>query len=244
MHYAELIEHELRSRCGYIPVRTAALELYNIYEPRVFTATWRSDDIQHFIYLGSDFGAHKYFVGKFGTRSPRAEQFSIAALIKYGHRNYRLKERDPYIYCTMAFGFERFDFAEKHVKPRIFLPQAEPDFLTRFVVSVIEDKVFPVIRPITGLETYMNLLAADVEPCPWFAVNPLVRVAQIVALGCQLNVGKTELRRFMEPKDRLITRELALGSADPKSCDADPRSCVDSFLDQLITDWSRGVDKC
>jgi hypothetical protein len=238
MFQGGLIESELASRCGYLRVDSAATEHSDIHRPSLFKASWSSNEVEHFIYLGCDIKHHKYFVGKFGMRSPIAEKFSIESLVAHGHPNFglTLEERarwnDSECACALTYDFQRFDLAKKKIEPRIFLPNAEPVYMARFISVFIREKLVPVIERITSSEAFLRFLIEDLEPCPWFAAGPAIRAAQIVALGSKLGIEKDQIRRSLEPHERLIANNLAIKQSDP-------RSCVDWYVDRVAADWAK-----
>jgi hypothetical protein len=203
--------------------------------PAIYKASWSRDGVEHFIYLGTDIKQHRYLVGEFGFRAAAAQAFGIEAILNYGHRNLRLvRWRDPVnadIECSMMFSFSRFDLARKQIPPRIAVAGMEAQDMAAMVKTYIADRLLPVVSPIKTLESLLDILAKNLEPCPWFAVNRMMRAAQIVAIGRHLDLPRDEIRELLKPYDRLISIELPDQAADPQSC-------VSKYLDQLISDWT------
>jgi hypothetical protein len=238
MFQGELIESQLASRCGYLRVDSVVTEHSDIHRPSLFKASWSSNEVEHFIYLGSDIKHHKYLVGKFGMRSPIAEKFSIESMVAHGHPNFglTLEERarwnDSKCACALTYEFQRFDRARKKVEPRIFLPNAEPAYMASFISSFVSDQLLPVIQHITNSDAFLRFLIRDVEPCRWFCASPAIRAAQIVAVGSKLGADKYQIRHWLEPYERLITNNLCISLSDPKSC-------VDWYVDRVAADWTK-----
>jgi|ERR1700722_228136 hypothetical protein len=235
MFQSESVELELR-RCGYLHLDAPDAKFSDIYRRSVYRASWSSGEVEHFIYLGNDIKDHKYFVGKFGIRCPIVEKFSTDSLVTHGHANYGLF-RDRYgrdeASCALTYDFQRFNWARKKVEPRIFLPNADPVYMARFISAFVDDRLLPAIGHITSSEEFFAFLLEDTEPCRWFATNPAVRAAQVAALGSHLGVEDNLIRRSLEPYERPIAKNLFIARSD------DPKSCVDWYVHQLAADWAR-----
>jgi hypothetical protein len=230
-----LIESELASRCGYLRVGSPRTERFNIHRPSVYRASWSSNEVEHFIYLGSDIKYHTFFAGRFGIRSQLAEKFSIDSLIAHGHPNFRLfiDHYNDKTGCMLTYDFQRFNWAMKKVEPSVFLPDAKPAYIASFISAFVSDRLLPVVGHVTNSEAFFRFLIEDAEPCRWFATHPAVRAAQIVALGSNFGMEKDQIRRSLELYERLIAKNLYI----PRSDDA--KSCVDWYVDQLAADWAK-----
>jgi hypothetical protein len=216
---------------GYSRFETRIEEFADVHRPAVFRATWSSDEIDHFLYLGADIKRHKYFVGMFGFRSRLAEDFSIATLLKYGHPNYRFwferYARGREIGCLMNFGFDRFYLAEKRVEERIPLKIGVEE-LAQYITTLVDGRLFPIIREVTSPTKLFQTLVSDIEPCPWFATNCMARAAQIFAIGRHLDFPREVIREFLTPNYHLISRHMV---------EPDIKSSVVTFMDRLAADW-------
>jgi hypothetical protein len=102
-----------------------------------------------------------------------------------------------------------------------------------FISAFVNDRLLPAIGHITDSRAFLNFLVEDTEPCRWFAAHPAVRAAQVVALGSNLGVENDQIRRSLEPYERLIAKSLFIARSD------DPKSCVDWYVDQLAADWAK-----
>lgn len=198
----------------------------------LYKASWGSAAVEHFLYFGKD--SRQNFVARFGLRNRAAENFGIDSLMKYGHPNYRTAfgYRDPETACSISFDFARIDKFTMTSWPWIYLPEIEGSELAVFVADFIRKYIFPVIRHIIELKGLFDFLVADVEPCPWYASNQAIRVAHIVAVGCQLGIGKDEIRRLVTPHELAITKSF--GFKVPK---LEPKACVDRYVEDLFSDW-------
>lgn len=196
----------------------------------VYRASWSSDHVEHFIFLGKD--SRRYIVADFGLRNSIAEEFGIASIVKYGHPNFRvmLEHRDPSTACSMRFGFGRIDKFSGKLWPRIRIPEITGSELAAFVATFISQHVFPVTRHVTGLNSLLDFLIVDAEPHPWFAVNYAIKTAHIVAISSQLGLGRNEIRELLKPHEDAI--KLVPGGKI-----RDPKSYVDRYVDQLLLDW-------
>lgn len=192
----------------YAPVQTDVGEWADIHRPAVYRGTFSSSEVEHFLYLGSDINRHKYLVGKFGFRAHIAESFSLAALAKYGHPNFRvwLASHNSHIGCMMNFSLDRLSMATKRLNSRVPI-SAGIARRTEYIAAQLSD-LLPAIREITTLPRFLDILAADVEPWPWFATNPIVRAAQIVAVGCHLNISQQTIREMLVTYRPIICRNL------------------------------------
>jgi len=217
---------------GYSRIETSLIEWGDIHRPSVFKAEWGSPDVEHFLYLGTDIKHHKYFAGKFGLRSSTAETYSIAALLKYGHPNFRLwtSQLDREIGCTISFDLGRFDWALKQYA-RIAVAFGK-DELAEHITALVRDRLKPVVQDVTDLAGHLQLLVSDIEPHVWFATNPIIRAAQIVAIGCHLALSRPTIQDMLSPHHRLISTYLV----EPKF-----KSSVDVFVDRLIDDLTEGA---
>lgn len=198
----------------YNPVQVDVDELADIHRPAVYRGAFSSSDVEHFLYLGSDISRHKYLVGKFGLRAHVAESFSLAALSKYGHPNFRvwLASHNSRIGCMMSFSLERMSIVTKQLDLRVPI-SAGIERQTEYIAAQLHD-LLPAIREITTLPRFLDVLAEDVEPWPWLAVNPIVRAAQIVAVGCHLNVSQQTIRDMLETHRLIICKNLQVPDLD------------------------------
>jgi hypothetical protein len=212
---------------GYSRIETRQREWASIHFPAVYKATWTPTDVEHFIYLGADIQNHKYLVGKFGFRSDLAEEFSIASLLKYGHPNFRLwmDHHDRQIGCVINFDFYRLDQIDHRV-----LLATEANKLAQHVTELVRDRLLLVVREVTTLAKLLELLVSDVEPYPWFATNPIVRAAQIVAIGIHLGIPRRMILDMLRPYYQLISGNLV---------EPDMKTSVDSFFDHLAVDLAK-----
>ncbi|WP_027516484.1 hypothetical protein [Bradyrhizobium sp. WSM1417] len=207
----------------YTAVQVDVDEWADIHRPAVYRGTFGSSEVEHFLYLGSDINRHTYLLGKFGFRAPVAESFSLAALSKYGHPNFRvwLASQNNHIGCMMNFSLERVNIATKQLNSRVPV-SADIGRRTEYIANQLSD-LLPAIREITTLPRFLEVLAADTEPWPWFAANPIIRAAQIVAVGSHLKISPEALREMLMTYRPLICKNLQVPD-------------LDSFLFGLITD--------
>ena len=200
----------------------------------VYEASWSTQDVQHFIYFGED--SRQYLVGRFGLRNQPAEEFGIDSVIKYGHPNLALirHSRDPQTACSMNFEFDRINETSRASWPRIRITDMLGSELATFVAQFIKRHICPLTRHIIDLRSFLAFLVADREPTPWFASGPATRAAQLTAIAVRLEIGTNEIRELLRPHDRSI-------SVDVFEKRLDPKTCVDRYLDHLISDWSKMV---
>jgi hypothetical protein len=217
---------------GYSRIETNLIEWGDIHRPSVFKAEWGSPDVEHFLYLGTDIKRHKYLAGKFGLRSPTAEAYSIAGLLKYGHPNFKrwASQLDREIGCAISFGLDRFDLASRQYA-RIAVAVGK-DELAQHITALVRDRLRPVIQDVADPAGHLQLLASDIEPYVWIATNPIIRAAQIVAIGCQLALPRQMIQHMLSPHHHLIATNLV---------EPELKSSVDTFVDRLIDDLTHGA---
>lgn len=218
---------------GYSRIETRLIEWGDIHRPSVFKAEWGSPDVEHFLYLGTDIKRHKYLAGKFGLRSSTAEAYSIATLLKYGHPNFRLwtSQLDREIGCSISFDLGRFDLSLKQYA-RIPATVGK-DELAQHITALVRDRLKPVVQDVTDLAGHLQLLVSDIEPYVWFATNPIIRAAQIVAIGIHLALSRRTIQDMLSPHHRLISTYLV---------EPELKSSVDTFVDRLIDDLKQGAE--
>jgi len=66
-------------------------------------------------------------------------------------------------------------------------------------------------------------LVSDTEPCPWFATNAAIRIAQVIYLGRRLRKPLSQLEDIAATRSLSIRRDLGVDSAD-------------SFVDMVFRD--------
>ncbi|MCG2627878.1 hypothetical protein L6654_14690 [Bradyrhizobium sp. WYCCWR 13023] len=211
----------------YAPVHVDVDEWADMHRPAVYRGMFSTSEVEHFLYLGSDISRHKYLVGKFGFRAPLAESFSLAALSKYGHPNFRIwsASHNSHIGCLMSFGLERSSIATKQLDYSRVLISAGIAGRSEYIATRLCD-LLPAIKEVTTLPRLLGALAADTEPWPWFAAHPIARAAQIVAIGCHLKISPLAIREMLVPYGPLIGKNLQVPD-------------LDSFLSGLINDLER-----
>lgn len=206
----ELIDRSL-VLAEYAPELVEVEEWADIHRPFVYRAKFNSSEVEHFLYVGSDISRHKYLVGKFGFRAHKVESFSLAALSKYGHPNFRgwLESYNDRIGCIMSFSLERMSMATRQRVP-ISAGIAER---TEYIAGQLRD-LLPMIQKITTLPSLLDILAADIELCPWFAANPIARAAQIVAIGFHLKILPQTIREMLLIYRPIICKNLQVPDLD------------------------------
>jgi hypothetical protein len=217
---------------GYARIETRIGEWADIHRPFVFKAKWDSADVEHFLYFGADIKRRKYLVGRFGFRSRVAEDFSIESLLKYGHPNYKfwIERHDRQIGCTITFDLDRFNFAKGRIDHRT-LVATEDNKLAQHVTVLVRNRLLPIVQEVTTLAKFLQVLASDVEPYPWFTTNSIVRAAEIIAIGSHLGMPRRMIRDMLTPSYHLISMNLIEPSL---------KFSVDQFLDRLLADWAQG----
>lgn len=192
----------------YLPVKADTGELADVYRPSIYRAVFSSPEIEHFLYLGSDISRHKYLVGKFGFRAAVAERFSVAALAKYGHPNHQLwvAANQSRFRCVMSFDLDRASALTGRISFRVPVSGSLTE-LNEYVTFQLSS-LLPFIREITTLSQFLEILSSDSEPWPWFATNPILRAAQVVAVGRHLSVPEQKIREMLLPVSALICRNL------------------------------------
>src|SRR5690242_6920443 len=224
---AKLLETSL-ARLGYRRINATLRELADIHRPSIYKAKFPSDDVEHFLYVGGGIKRQKFLVAKFAFRSPVIEEFSVNALLKYGHPNYRLwiEHHNQQIGCLMKFGLARFDRAWQSWEST---PLASEEAV-RLVASIADEQLLPLIRDASTLPGLFRLLASDVEPCLWLVTPGIARASQVVALGQRLQIPREAIIGFLAPHHVRYSRDVP----DPQI-----RSSVDYFVDRLTEDWER-----
>src|SRR6185437_9956300 len=173
---------------------------YNRLSKYVYRASWSTAQVEHFIYFGTD--SRQYFITEFGLRNPEAEKFGIEAVVKYGHPNFRLwqRERDVATECSMRFNFAIFGNASHESWPRVRVPTLSGHDLAVLAVDFARKSVLPIIEIITDLEAYLAFLLMDRVPNQWLTTpNLMIRAAQIVAVSAQLSRSNSEIRELLRP---------------------------------------------
>lgn len=224
----ECIDASLAS-LGYSRVTTNVREWADVHHPSVYRATGHSDEVEHFLYVGGGIRRHQDAVAKFGFRSPVVEEFSINALLKYGHPNFGqwIAQHDRQIGCIMNFNLDCLHLPDK--QRCIPLPLASRE-LTHYVTTTASARLLPIVRDARSFTGLFRLLASDVEPCTWLVSHGIARAAQVVTLGRLLDVPREAIAGFLAPHHALYSRHVP---------DPDIRSSVDYFVDRLIEDWER-----
>ncbi|MBX3446185.1 MAG: hypothetical protein KF765_05485 [Parvibaculaceae bacterium] len=198
----------------------------------IYRASWSTPHVEHFLYFGQD--SRRYFMAQFGLRNPDAQQFGIAAMVKYGHPNFQLwaKELDVAVDCSMTFHFASLDKVSLTSFPRVRVPDIGGSELTNLVVDFIRGNLLPVIDAITDLESYLAFIVADRPPNPWLiSPNHMIRVAQVVALAAQLGRSGDEIRELLRPYDSQIEKRMRYIANDTVTG-------VDMYIDKLLADWT------
>ena len=98
-----------------------------------------------------------------------------------------------------------------------------------FNSSQPEHALVPAIGAITTIPSFLALLVANAEPCPWSSTNAAIRAAQIVALGGMCGLDFTETQASLE------SRELWIVNSVPKASVV--RSNPRAFIAKLREDW-------
>jgi hypothetical protein len=206
---------------------------YSRIRKYVYRALWSSADVEHFIYFLID--TKGYFWGSFGLRNQFAEKFGIDSYIKYGHPNRQLirKDRDSRIACTMGFEFGRIDSYTWRIWPMIHVEGKAGSELATSVVSFIRQYIFPIVRNILDLKTFLDFLLSDREPTIWMATSASARSAQIVAVANNLGISRDEILGFLRPFERMIAIDLVGMKVDPAQTF---HGHLDRYVDQLLSD--------
>ena len=181
--------------------------------------------------------------------NPAAERLVEVAMLKYSHENYQLTKGcvDEETGCSMQFVFGRVDEFSQKYWPRIHLPNVTGQELALFVAGFISQHLYPYIKDITDLQTYLALLTSDREPYPWLASNPKTRAA-IVAVSRQLDLSREQIRDFLRPYDRWITMDLV----EPDVIPILPWTNIWTIFFLIgqtcpllqMTDWHRACNRC
>jgi hypothetical protein len=104
--------------------------------------------------------------------------------------------------------------------------------LAMLLVSLVRQNLFPIVETITDLQTYYAFLLTDRDPNPWLtSSNPMIRVAQVVAVSAQLGRSNAEIRELLRPYDRMIEKRMRYIANDTVTG-------VDIYVDRLLSDWS------
>jgi hypothetical protein len=80
--------------------------------------------------------------------------------------------------------------------------------LATSVVSFIRQYIFPIVRNILDLKTFLGFLLSDREPTIWMATSASARSAQIVAVANNLGISRDEILGFLRPFERMIAIDL------------------------------------
>lgn len=209
---------------GYIrvgPPRTD--EFSNIRGAHCYRATWSNEEVEHFLYLGRDIKQRRYFVGQFGFRCDRVEDFANESRDKYGHPNYALVKgsEDRNTSCSMRFALFRPGSFDRPM-------WANDEAVQKHLDALVGTQLLPAVQDITSVSKLFDVLKLDLEPYRWFRTNPIVRIAYLVAIADRLGVSRVSVRDAFAPYDVFITRQLGhLGS----------EFTIDRLLDGLLADW-------
>jgi hypothetical protein len=221
---AKLLDASL-APLGYRRINANVRELADVHRPSIYKAEFPSDDVEHFLYVGGGIKRQEFLVAKFGFRSLIIEEFSVNALLKYGHPNYRhwIEHHNRQIGCLMNFDLGRLDHAWEPT------PLASEE-AAQLIASIADEQLLPLIRDASTLLGLFRLLASDVEPCSWLVTHGIARSSQIVALGQLLDIPREVITGALARHHDLYCRHVP---------DPEIRSSVDRFVDRLIEDWER-----
>jgi hypothetical protein len=188
----------------------------------VYRAQWSTVEVEHFLFMGT-YGSPKEFLTlDFGFRNPPALSFAMRETRKYGGPLYSLIKYDEKNDVGGAYSLG--SFAEWSLRGSLYLPDFSEDSLGLKLKLDVENKLFPVIRPLFSVMSLLEFLLVDAEPCPWYRTGAATRAAQIVHLARQVGWGEAEIRAALHPYEKAIVQSL------PKAPDPG------SFLDNVIRD--------
>jgi hypothetical protein len=192
----------------------------------IYKRLWSASEVEHFIYFSEHPKERGKIVGHFGIRNQRAEDFSVQAIRTYGGPLFSAMWYDRERSCAMRFSLGR---PGNDPLWAIRVSTTLEFDLTACIKSTVEDGLLPAIGAITTIPSFLSLLVANAEPCPWSSTNAAIRAAQIVALGGMCGLDFTETQASLE------SRELWVANSVPKASVV--RSNPRAFIAKLREDW-------
>jgi hypothetical protein len=177
---------------------------YRKQEPLVFRLEQNFREVEHFLYFlvrpEKDLVA-----ARFGFRVPDAERFSVAMFSRYARDDFSSDKMLSQHSCSMRYSFGRF---YSMLRPGYWSLNNEDDWVAP-ILADIETYLIPFASRLSERKDMFELLAADHEPCPWFANNAALRVVQVLFLGVRLRKPRSMLQTIVNSRQQEIQRDLA-----------------------------------
>jgi hypothetical protein len=189
----------------------------------IYRAEWSLHDVEHFLYIEM-WGKPKQFLAvDFGFRNPPSWIFAIMEIRKYGGEIFQdMKPNDPY---PISNSFSLGRFAGWPYRDSLSLFQLSGTSLQTKLKIDIENRLFPIIRPLFNIDRLLEFLLIDAEPCPWWRSAAGIRAAQIAHLARRVGWRDADIREALRPFEKPIIQSMPRTVPNPAA-----------YLDSIISD--------
>ena len=155
----------------------------------------------------------------FGFRNSATEEFSVNAFLRCTAFEFPMREMLDQLNCSMRFSFWRF----VSMRGPCCWPMEDSTKLIASISSDLSTHLLPFLHSMRTSDDMFERLVSDTEPCPWFATNAAIRIAQVIYLGRRLRKPLSQLEDIAATRSLSIRRDLGVDSAD-------------SFVDMVFRD--------
>ncbi len=196
---------------------------YTKHSKEVYRFTNATGDVEHFLYFEQFEKCRTLFTADFGFRNRAAQEFAMIAIGKFGHSYFaNIRSRAREADCLIRFPFWRFVGMSRN--------SWELDSMGGGIVEIendIERYLVPFAKSLRTKSDLLSRLAADSEPCPWFAGNAAIRAAMFAHIAQTL--GADTGYRYSILSEHLDVIAAGLGTS------TDPADFVDWLSEDLTT---------
>jgi hypothetical protein len=169
-----------------------------------------NENVEHFLYVERFGAGRSQLTMDFGFRNSVAQDFAAATIERYGHALYsKFMNYNRRTDCLIRFPFWRFFAMTRNgwaMVPR-------DAFIVDFEGS-LNKYMIPFVESVGTLPELFLRLAADEEPCPWFAGNAAIRASELCSIAKMLDMNGKEVRDILLEKLEFISAGLGQ-SIDP-----------------------------
>jgi hypothetical protein len=221
----------MSERTTEIIERSLALHMASIgfayVQPSVYEKLPGDNGVRQLIYIFKNPKRDHLLNADFGIRNDRAEEFSCAAIRRFGSKIFEHFQCGGPVDSTMRFSLADLN---PEIWPIAIDGIASSPFIDRFVMFLNEE-LMSLSRSVGSVEQFLSFLIDDGHFNSWLACNGAVRAAQIVALSSQLGFEHARIRATLEPRKILI----ASGGGKFSIIRADPGA----YIEELLRGWSK-----
>ncbi len=168
----------------------------------------RNEDLSHVVWYERKGESNRYLTAVYGFGRRRADDFAARVLRECGGSLYGyLSTEGP----LLRFSFGRL--AEWQPNSSIDLCECNREELTQRLANSIRTIITPLVLELKTAKDLLHKLISDEGYFSWSHSNAAIRTAQIVYLGTELEIPRTEIEASLAPFQKQIGADLSKGIA-------------------------------